>query len=103
VAGHARGWPCARGGSQAITAALSAYFRSFGGEIEVGRRVVSVDELPAAKAILFDLTPRQIVRIAGDRLPARYVRRLERYRYGPGVFKVDWALARSRASSRARW
>ncbi|WP_437589031.1 phytoene desaturase family protein [Sorangium sp. So ce1000] len=92
VAGHARGWPCARGGSQAITAALSAYFRSFGGEIEVGRRVVSVDELPAAKAILFDLTPRQIVRIAGDRLPARYVRRLERYRYGPGVFKVDWAL-----------
>jgi phytoene dehydrogenase-like protein len=92
LAGHAIGWPCARGGSQSIAEALASYLRSLGGEIETGRPVRSLAELPEAKAILFDLTPRQILAITGDRLPAGYRRRLERYRYGPAVFKLDWAL-----------
>ncbi len=93
VAGHAIGWPCARGGSRSIVQAMASYFESLGGVIETGRRVGSLGELPDARAILFDLTPRQIVAIAGERLPAGYRRRLERYRHGPGCFKVDWALA----------
>jgi phytoene dehydrogenase-like protein len=90
--GHAAGWPCAEGGSRAIANALAGYFMSLGGEIELGRRVRSMKDLPAARAVLLDLTPRQIVRIAGESLPSGYVRRLERFRYGPSVFKVDWAL-----------
>ncbi|HET9324286.1 MAG TPA: NAD(P)/FAD-dependent oxidoreductase, partial [Gaiellaceae bacterium] len=90
--GHAYGWPLARGGSQAIADAMASYLRSLGGEIETGRRVDSIDELPAAPLRLFDLTPKEVVRIAGHRLPSRYLRALRRYRYGPGVFKVDWAL-----------
>jgi phytoene dehydrogenase-like protein len=89
---HVRNWPFPRGGSEAIARALARYFEHLGGEIETGRMVSSLDELPRAKAVLFDLTPRQIVSIAGDRLPPGYRRRLERYRYGPGVFKLDWAL-----------
>ena len=91
--GHTSGWPVARGGSQRIADALASYLRSLGGEIETGRRVSSVDDLPPARAVLLDLTPRQVVRIAGARLPARYRRSLERYRYGPAAFKVDMALA----------
>ena len=90
--GHAYGWPLARGGSQAIADAMASYLRSLGGEIQTGRRVDSVDELPAASLRLLDLTPKEVVRIAGHRLPGRYLRALRRYRYGPGVFKVDWAL-----------
>jgi phytoene dehydrogenase-like protein len=90
--GHVYGWPMARGGSQAIADALASYLRSLGGEIETGRPVESVDDLPRAKATLLDLTPRQVIDVAGHRLPARYLRALRRYRYGPGVFKVDWAL-----------
>jgi len=90
--GHAYGWPLARGGSQAIADALASYLRSLGGEIETSRPVESVDELPPAKTVLFDVTPRQLIRIAGHRLPNRYLQALRRYRYGPGVFKVDWAL-----------
>lgn len=93
AAGHAVGWPIPRGGAQAISDALAAHLRSLGGEIETGRWVRSVAELPPARAYLLDVTPRQLVALAGDRLPARYLRRLLRYRYGPGVFKVDWALA----------
>jgi phytoene dehydrogenase-like protein len=89
---HARNWPFPRGGSEAIVRALASYFEHLGGEIETGRAVRSLAELPPAKAILFDLTPRQIVAIAGARLPPGYRRRLEKYRYGPAVFKVDWAL-----------
>lgn len=92
VVGHAFGWPLVRGGSQRLADALAAHLRSLGGEIETGRRVASLDELPSARAVLLDVTPRQLARMAGHRLPPRYVRRLERYRYGPGVFKVDWAL-----------
>jgi phytoene dehydrogenase-like protein len=89
---HAVGWPMARGGSQQIADALAAHLRSLGGEIVTGTCVESLDQLPPARAILLDVTPRQLLQIAGDRLPARYRRALGRYRYGPGVFKLDWAL-----------
>ena len=92
AAGHAVGWPFAKGGSQAIADALSGYVRERGGEIRTGWAVRSLDDLPPARAVLLDLTPRQIVAVAGERLPARYRRSLERYRYGPAAFKVDYAL-----------
>jgi len=90
--GHAVGWPVARGGSQAIADALASHLRALGGEIECGREVASLDELPPARAILLDLTPRQVLRVAGARLPPVYRRRLAAYRYGAAAFKVDWAL-----------
>jgi phytoene dehydrogenase-like protein len=93
IAGHAVGWPVPRGGSQKIADSLASYFRSLGGEIVTGRRVGSVDELPRNRAVLLDVTPRQVLALAGHRLPGRYRRALGRYRYGPGVFKIDWALA----------
>ncbi len=89
---HAVGWPMARGGSQRIADAMAAHLRSLGGEIVTGTRVGSLDQLPPSRATLFDVTPRQLLQIAGDRLPAGYQRALGRYRYGPGVFKLDWAL-----------
>ena len=92
TAGHSVGWPIARGGSQRISSALASYLASLGGEVVTGVPVGSVRELPPARAVLFDVTPRQLVGITGDLLPARYRRKLERYRYGPGVFKLDWAL-----------
>jgi phytoene dehydrogenase-like protein len=93
VTAHAVGWPLARGGSRSITDALAGYLRALGGVIETDAPVRDIRELPHARAILFDVTPRQLLRIAGDRLPSRYRRQLERYRYGPGAFKVDWALS----------
>ena len=90
--GHRHGWPVVRGGSQKLADALASYLRSLDGEIETGRRVDSLDELPSSGLTMLDLTPRQLLRIAGHRLPSRYARALRRYRYGPGVFKVDWAL-----------
>ncbi len=92
VMAHAVGWPVVKGGSQQIAEALAAYLRSLGGEIVTGQPVTRLDELPSARHILFDLTPRQVVKLAGDQLPARYARKLSGYRYGPGVFKMDWAL-----------
>ena len=92
LTGHHVGWPVARGGSQAVVDALASVLRSLGGEIETGRRVESVDELGDARAVLLDLTPKGVLALAGHRLPARYRRALGRYRYGPGVFKLDWAL-----------
>jgi phytoene dehydrogenase-like protein len=92
ITGHVAEWPVARGGSNAIPLALASYLRSLGGRIETGRRISGLGELPNARAVLFDTSPRQLSRIAGDALPAGYRRRLERYRYGPGVFKLDWAL-----------
>ncbi len=89
---HAVGWPVARGGSGRIVAALEAEARSLGVEIETGHRVESLSELPRARAVVMDLTPRQVLAMAGNRLPRGYRRALARYRYGPGVFKVDWAL-----------
>lgn len=93
LGGHAFGWPCARGGSQAISNALESYYRELGGEIITGHRVTELGQYAEARAILLDLTPRQIIDIAGEHLPARYRKRLANYRYGPGVFKVDWALS----------
>jgi phytoene dehydrogenase-like protein len=92
VAAHAGGWPAPRGGAQRLTDALVGYLRSLGGEVVTGRRVESLDELPPARAVLCDLTPRPFLAIAGERLPAAYRRRLEGWRYGMGVFKVDFAL-----------
>lgn len=89
---HSVGWPVAVGGSQAIADALAARLYSLGGEIVTGNEVRSLDDLPSHRVALLDVTPRQLLRIAGDRLPDRYRSRLCRYRYGPGVFKVDWAL-----------
>jgi phytoene dehydrogenase-like protein len=90
--GHGVGWPVAVGGSQSIADALVARVRSLGGEVVTGQRVTSVDRLPSARAVLLDLTPRQVLAVAGERFPTGYRRRLERWRYGAGVFKVDWAL-----------
>lgn len=89
---HGVGWPVAVGGSQSIADALVARLESLGGEIRTGHRVTSLAELPSSRAVLLDLTPRQVLAIAGDRLPSRFARRLQRWRYGPGVFKMDWAL-----------
>jgi phytoene dehydrogenase-like protein len=93
LSAHAVGWPVARGGSQRLTEALLSELRSLGGTLETGRRVESLDELPAdAAPVLLDVTPRQLLRIAGERLPDGYQSRLSRYRYGPGIYKLDWAL-----------
>jgi phytoene dehydrogenase-like protein len=89
---HAVGWPLARGGSERIAGALVAEARSLGVTFETGHRVTSLDGLPEARAVVLDLTPRQVVAVAGGRLPGDYRRALERFRYGPGVFKLDWAL-----------
>jgi len=90
---HASGWPFPRRGSQAIADALAARLRALGGEIETSHEVRSLDELPQARLVLCDVTPRQLVALAGQRLSSRYRSRLEGWRYGPGVFKVDYALA----------
>jgi phytoene dehydrogenase-like protein len=92
IAGHAVGWPIPRGGSQRFADALASYLRSLGGEVITGWPVESLDELPSSRLILADVTPRQLLGIAGHRLPARYRRKLQGYRYGPGVFKLDLAL-----------
>jgi phytoene dehydrogenase-like protein len=92
VVGHAAGWPFPKGGSQKIADALVSYLRSLGGEVHAGIRVRSVEEVPRARAVLLDVTPRQLLEISGHHFPGRYRRALARYRYGPGVFKVDFAL-----------
>ena len=89
---HAIGWPMARRGSQRIADALGAYLRSLGGEILTGHLVHSMADLPRARAVLFDTSPRQLLQIAGEQLPAGYRRALSRFRYGPGTFKADYAL-----------
>lgn len=89
---HGNGWPVARGGSQAIADALAAAIRERGGRIETGRPVRSLDELPAADAVLLDLAPNAVVELAGGRLPQRVARAYRRYRHGPGAFKVDLAV-----------
>jgi len=90
--GHVAGWPFAGGGSQAIADALAGCLGDAGGEIRTGVRVASLDDAPAAREIVLDLTPAQVLRLAGDRLSARSGTALRRYRYGPGACKVDWAL-----------
>lgn len=90
--GHLGGWPVPKGGSMAIANALANYFISLGGEVATGVYVRSLKELPPARAVLLDVTPKQLLAIAGDRFSSLYKWQLQRYRYGMGVFKVDWAL-----------
>lgn len=90
--GHKLGWPIPRGGTQNISNALASYLKDLGGEIVSGVRVQSLDDLEPSACVLFDLTPRQLLNILGDRFPARFKTKLTNYRYGPGVFKLDWAL-----------
>ena len=92
ITGHAVGWPIARGGSQGLADALAAYFRSLGGEMVTAAPVEHLDELGPARLVLLDLSPRQVLRIAGDKLTGGYRRALEGYRYGAAAFKLDWAL-----------
>ena len=92
VLAHLVGWPLAKGGSQQIANALVAVLEDLGGRVECDRRITSLQELPAADAVLLDLTPRQVLAVAGDAVPNRYRRALTGYRYGPGVFKLDLAL-----------
>ncbi len=89
---HRVGWPFPRGGSRKITDALASYLRSLGGEIVTGKMVESLDELPTSRMILCDVTPQQLLRMAGARLPSGFRSKLERFLYGPGVCKMDWAL-----------
>ena len=90
--GHAVGWPLPRGGSGMLSHALAEHFRSLGGEICLNSPVGSLEELPSSRITLLEITPRQLLRIAGVRLPRSYRKKLETYRYGPGVFKIDYAL-----------
>lgn len=90
--GHAVGWPSPRGGSQQIANALAGVLSSFGAEVRTESRIQRLSDLPKARVILLDLTPRQLLALIGDRLPSSYRRRLEHFKYGPGVFKIDYAL-----------
>jgi phytoene dehydrogenase-like protein len=90
--GHLKGWPIPKGGSKKISEALALYFTSLGGKIETNRYITSLDQLPSARTVLFDITPKQLLTIAGHKFSSIYKWQLERYRYGIGVFKVDWAL-----------
>ena len=89
---HAIGWPMAQGGSEQIAAVLALQLSRLGGQIETGRDVESVEEFPQDQTVLFDVTPRQLLRLAGSRLPEDYRQGLAKYRYGAGVFKIDYAL-----------
>lgn len=91
-AAHLKGWPIPKGGSAEIANALVSYFIALGGKIETGRYIKTLTELPSAKTLLFDVTPRQLLQIAGHKFSTIYKWQLERYRYGMGVFKIDWAL-----------
>jgi phytoene dehydrogenase-like protein len=92
ILAHISGWPIPKGGSQSIANAMASYLRSLGGEIVTGVHVWSQKELPASTVVLYDLSPRGLLQIVGRSFPPNYRRALEKFQYGPGVFKVDWAL-----------
>lgn len=92
AAGHHQGWPIPKGGSVSIANALANYFLSIGGKIETGLMISSLSQLPSSHAVLFDITPQQLLKIAGHEFSTIYKWQLERYRYGMGVYKIDWAL-----------
>jgi phytoene dehydrogenase-like protein len=92
ILGHVYGWPMPRGGSQKIADALAGYLKFLGGKIFTNTEVKSIDELPPSRAIMLDVTPQQAIKLAGHILPNGYIKKLKKYRYGPGVFKIDWAL-----------
>lgn len=91
--GHVRGWPIPRGGSVMIAEALAGYFVSLGGKIETRIEVRSMAQLPSSRCVLLDMTPRQLLKLGGTSWSSFYRWQLERYRYGMGIFKIDWALA----------
>jgi phytoene dehydrogenase-like protein len=93
LAGHAVGWPIPRGGSQQIANALAGYFRELGGEIEINHPIENLNDLPKSRSILLDISVWEFLRIAGQRMPLRYRRRLESFRHAPGIFKIDYALS----------
>lgn len=90
--GHLKGWPVVKGGSQKLADALVAYFISLGGKVEMNTTINSLQQLPSSNAVLFDVTPKQILKIAGQKFSSFYQRQLKNYRYGMGVYKIDWAL-----------
>jgi phytoene dehydrogenase-like protein len=92
VTAHVVEWPVARGGSIGITRALASFLGELGGVVRTGIRVRTLADLPAARVFLFDTDPLQLARVCESVLPNRYVRRIRRFRFGPGVFKLDWAL-----------
>ncbi len=92
AAGHAVGWPMPKGGSHMITESLAKYFVSLGGEIQTGVRVETLEQLPPSKVVMFNLTPRQVGKIVNNGLPESYLKKLQNYRYGAGVFKIDYIL-----------
>lgn len=92
AAGHHTGWPFPKGGSQQLASTLASYFTSMGGKITTDFYVRSLDQLPTAHAVLFDVSPRQLMEIAGHKFSAFYKWQLSRYRHGMGIFKIDWAL-----------
>jgi len=93
ICGHLENWPVARGGSQAIATALAAHLEELGGAIYCGSSIDTIRNLPPSRAILLDLSPSSVLRVAEQDLPAGYCKRLQRFKYGPGVFKLDWALS----------
>jgi phytoene dehydrogenase-like protein len=92
ISAHAVGWPVVRGGAQQLTQSLVSYLGSLGGRVTTNCMVESLDQLPPARAVLLDITPRQLLKLAGNRLPDSYRQKLSRYHYGMGAFKLDWAL-----------
>jgi len=90
---HAVGWPMAQGGSHSISKAMESYFKQLGGKVTTGWTVDTIEELPKASAYLFDVGPEQILKIAGKRFSQSYIRRLKKFTYGPGVYKIDYALS----------
>ena len=92
IQGHRNGWPIIRGGTQQLANALSSYFISIGGEIQTSFRVEKLRIFQTARAVILDLSPKQILQIAGDKFSSSYSNQLRNYRYGMGIFKIDWAL-----------
>jgi len=92
ILGHQKGWPLVKGGSQQLAQALAAYFVSIGGQIQTGFRVEKLMDLPGARAVVLDLSPKQALQIAGHSFSSSYQHQLKKYRYGMGVYKIDWAL-----------
>ncbi|MEO8112221.1 MAG: NAD(P)/FAD-dependent oxidoreductase [Ginsengibacter sp.] len=93
IMAHVNGWPLPKGGAQQITNALAKCFTKEGGEIQTGFMVNSLAQLPPSKAVLLDVTPAQLLSIAGDQFSSLYKWQLKRFKYGPGIFKIDWALS----------
>ncbi len=89
---HTTGWPAVQGGNGRLVAAMTAELTELGGSVATGTWIKSLADLPKARAVLLDVTPRQLLEMAGDRLPPGYRRAMRGFRYGPGVCKVDWAL-----------